>query len=276
MEKTQRLAVDRARAAMTGRVVGHRLLYHEQVDSTMTAARRVNLPSGAVVVAEEQTGGRGRLGRTWDAPPGLGLLCTVVLRDALLPPAPGHIPMAGGLAVIDAVSEVTPALAPRLALKWPNDLVITGEPHPGKAAGLLVESVYQGEDVTEVLLGMGINVLQAAHQLPPLPVTLTPATSLALAAGVNADRTDLLIALCGALACRLTDARARQDTLFADWRARLTTLGQTVTVSQPHEGVIAVGRAVDVQPDGSLIVAQADGRRIMVVSGDVTLRPNPH
>jgi len=261
---------------MTGRAVGHRLLYHEQVDSTMTAARRANLPGGAVVVAEEQTGGRGRLGRTWDAPPGLGLLCTVVLRNALLPPAPGQIPMAGGLAIIDAVGDVTPALASRLALKWPNDLVITGAPHPGKAAGLLVESVYQGERVTEVLLGMGVNVLQAAHQLPSLPAALTPATSLALAAGVNADRTDLLIALCAALARRLADARARQDALFADWRARLITLGQTVTVSQPHEGAIAIGRAVDVQPNGSLIVAQADGRRITVASGDVTLRPDPY
>jgi BirA family biotin operon repressor/biotin-[acetyl-CoA-carboxylase] ligase len=224
------------------------------------------------VVAEEQTGGRGRLGRTWDAPSGLGLLCTVVLRDALVPPVPGQIPMAAGLAVIDAVSEVTPALASRLALKWPNDLLIAGVPHPGKTAGLLVESVYQAGNMTEVLLGMGINVLQSGRQLPRLPAALTPATSLSLAAGVAADRTDLLIALCAALARRLAEARARREALFADWRARLVTLGQAVTVSQPQQGVIATGRAVDVQPDGSLLVEQADGRHITIASGDVTLR----
>ncbi|MCB0044583.1 MAG: biotin--[acetyl-CoA-carboxylase] ligase [Caldilineaceae bacterium] len=272
MEPRAKINVERAQQAMANWAIGHTLLYASEATSTMELARQMNPASGTIITVEEQHTGRGRLGRTWQAPWGAGLLCTIVLRPPLLPPEPGMIIMAAGLAVVDAIAAVAPALAARLVLKWPNDVLIAGEPGAGKTAGLLLEAAYRETRQEEVLLGMGVNVSQTAAELPPPSPRVTPATSLLLAGAGEIDRTDLLIALCRALTLHLDESRSRGDALFAAWRARLQTLTQMVQVTQPGQGVLTSGRAVDVARDGSLIIQQADGTQMTIASGDVSLR----
>src|SRR5512132_3525333 len=131
---------------------------------------------GAAVVAEEQTEGRGRLGRAWVAPPGSSLLLSVVLRPPLAREAVWLMVAAAGVALAEAVDAVAPTAAPA-GLKWPNDLELGGR----KAAGLLAEAHLEGDRLAAVLLGMGVNVGQGATDFAP--EVAEQATSVGLAAG---------------------------------------------------------------------------------------------
>lgn len=216
-------------------------------------------PSGAVLVAEHQTAGRGRLDRTWEAPARAGLTVSVLLRPGPVPAQRwGWLPLLTGVAVVDALGEVAPGLD--AGLKWPND-VLVGE---RKLAGLLVERV-EGPDGPGAVVGIGLNVSTTADELP-----VPTATSLLLE-GVRVDRTDLLVALLEHLGRRYQawveaagDARLG---LRAAYRERCRTLGQAVTVELPAGRQREV-TAVDVAEDGALVV-EAAGVRSEVRAGDV-------
>ena len=163
------------------------------VPTTMARAAELaaaGAPEGATVVTEEQTEGRGRLGRAWVAPPGSSLLLSVVLRPPLPREAVWLTVAAAAVALAGAVDEVAPKAAPA-GLKWPNDLELGGR----KAAGLLAEAHLEGERLAAVLLGMGVNVGQEAADFPP--EVAAAATSVRLAAGAPVDRADLLAAWAG-------------------------------------------------------------------------------
>lgn len=135
-------------------------------------------PEGAVVVADEQTEGRGRLGRRWLAPAGTGLLCSVQLRPPVEPAQLPELSLVAGAAVAEAIEELT-GLVP--ALKFPNDVLLDGR----KVAGVLAEA-KDGR----VVVGIGVNVNQLAAELPE--ATATPATSLRMQTGAEQDRARLL------------------------------------------------------------------------------------
>src|SRR5215218_4774120 len=163
------------------------------VPTTMARAAELataGVPEGACVVAEEQTEGRGRLGRVWVAPPGTSLLVSVVLRPPLATDAVWLTVAAAGVALAGAVDEVAPGAAPA-GLTWPNDLELGGR----KAAGLLAEAQLEGDRLAAVLLGMGVNVTQGAAEFPP--EVGERATSVSLAAGTPVDRAVLLAAWAG-------------------------------------------------------------------------------
>ncbi len=210
----------------------------------VAARARAGAPEGVVVVADGQTAGRGRRGRTWDAPAGSSLLVAVLLRPA----APHLAVIACGLAAVDACHATIAAAG--VTLKWPNDLVVDGD---RKLAGILAESV--GPDGVGVVVGLGLNVDWGATPLPP------GATSLAAEAGGGAlDRTDLLVAYLVAL-----EGRCRQSpaALMAAYRAACSTIGRQVRVELPG-GESFEGRADGVDDHGRLVV---DGRS--VAAGDV-------
>jgi BirA family transcriptional regulator, biotin operon repressor / biotin---[acetyl-CoA-carboxylase] ligase len=142
-------------------------------------------PEGALVVADEQTAGRGRLGRSWHAPPGTGILASLLLRPAIETTRLPELTGVAGRAVADAIAEIT-QLAP--VLKFPNDVLVDGR----KVAGILAEA-SEGR----VVLGMGINVNQSEAELPR--ETVTPPTSLRLATGRPQRRAELLAAILVAL-----------------------------------------------------------------------------
>ena len=209
---------------------GWRVEVLEQASSTnaLVAERaRAGEAHGLVVVAEEQTAGRGRLDRRWVSPPRAGLTASVLLR----PVEPwGWVPLLGGLAVALAVREVAEVDA---VLKWPNDVLVEGR----KVCGLLAE-VVEGA----VVLGFGLNVTTRADELP-----VPEATSLALAGATVTDRDTVLRAILR----RLSGALGDRD--VAGYRALCSTLGREVRVELPG-GQSVTGLAERVDDEGRLVV----------------------
>jgi BirA family biotin operon repressor/biotin-[acetyl-CoA-carboxylase] ligase len=220
---------------------------------------------GAVLVAEEQTAGRGRLDRSWSAPPRSGLFFSLLFR----PPVPagqwGWLPLLAGVATATALSR---AAGVDTALKWPNDLLVHVGGEERKAGGILAERVGDA-----VVVGIGLNVSLRADELP-----VPAAGSLALAGAAVTDRDPLLRAVLRSVAqwygdwcaaggdpgaCRLHEA----------YTAGCATLGRTVRAELPG-GREAVGEAVAVDGDGRLVLATADGVQQPVGAGDIVhLRP---
>ena len=192
---------------------------------------RAGEPHGLVVVAEEQTGGRGRLDRSWLSPPRAGLTFSVLLRPSLEPELLGWVPLWGGLAVAMAVREHAEVEA---VLKWPNDVLIEGR----KVAGLLAE-VVDGA----VVLGIGLNVTTKRAELPH-----EGATSLALEGAVSADRDTLLKAILRSLSGVLGDRNT------TSYRELCSTLGRLVRVELPGDRSVE-GMAESVDDVGRLVVA---------------------
>jgi BirA family biotin operon repressor/biotin-[acetyl-CoA-carboxylase] ligase len=245
----------------------------DRVPTTMARAAELGeagAPEGATVVAEEQTAGRGRLGRRWVAPPGTGLLVSVLLRPALAPGDLWLVTSLAGVALVDAVDELAASAPqrPRAGLKWPNDLLLDGK----KAAGLLAEAGIHGGRLTWVALGMGVNISQSLEDFPPEVAEET--TSVALATGAKVDRAELL----GAWGARF-EAGYRQlaggatGPLLAAYRDRLETLGREVRADR-LAGAPVVGTAVDLGAGGNLIVLTGSGARVEIATADVRhLRP---
>ena len=226
-------------------------------------------PEGTTVLAEEQTAGRGRLGRTWVAPPGSSLLLSVVLRPALPREAVWLTVAAAGVALAGAVEAVAPGAA-QVGLKWPNDLELGGR----KAAGLLAEAHLDGERLRWVVLGMGVNVTQEAGDLPA--EVADRATSVAIAAGGPVNRAGLLAAWAERFLAgyqRLT--AGEPGPLLAAYRERLVTLGRRVRADRVGAEPL-VGTAVDLTGTGGLVIRTDAGAGVELLAGDVRhLRPAP-
>lgn len=214
---------------------------------------RAGAAEGLVLVAEEQTAGRGRLGRSWSAPPGAGLIFSVLLRPAGVPPTRlGWLPLLTGVAVATAVRETTSVPA---SLKWPND-VLVGE---RKLAGILAEA--HGD---AVVAGVGLNVTLGQPELP-----VPAATSLLIEDAASTDRAGLLAAILTGLARRYQAWRTDPDgaELRADYLRWSATVGREVRVELPG-GTRLSGTAEDVDEVGRLVVRTPDNL-VRVGAGDV-------
>lgn len=222
----------------------------DSLDSTnrylLDEARR-GAPAGTVAVADHQTAGRGRRGRSWLAPPGASLLVSVLLRPRVAPDRVQVFTMAAGVALADAVERVA-GFAPDL--KWPNDLVAGDR----KLAGLLSEA-----DGDALVIGAGLNVQWA--EFPPDLAELATACNIEAARAV--DREQMLDAYLERLDARVSDL---DDTRHV-YRRRLATLGRRVRVERPDGNV--VGRACDLGDSGELLVETEHGVVVAVHSGDV-------
>ena len=218
-------------------------------------------PEGQVLVAEEQTAGRGRLGRSWSSGPGAALTFSVLLRPATVPAARrGWLTLLAGVAVASAVRSVAGVDA---VLKWPND-VLAGD---GKLAGILAE---QSPDGSAVVVGIGLNVI-APLAVPASATSLIP-TSL-VAQGATAGREEVLLGLLTQLERWYSAFRTTPDPdragLRDAYRALCATLGQTVRVELPAGGIVT-GIARDIDAEGRLLVADGPGDSVTPVSaGDV-------
>lgn len=242
----------------------------ESTTSTNDVARRLaaaGAPAATMVLAEEQTAGRGRAGRAWSSRPGLGIWLSMVARPATLA-APGRLPLLVGVTVARALQ---PFAAPAdVRVKWPNDLQVAGR----KLAGILCESAWEGARPSYVVVGVGINVAHAPDDFPP--ELRAQATSLRIAAGRAPRRLEVL----GAVVRELGPLLASDDVDGADplpeLRARDALFGRPVRVVEPETGrEICRGRAAGVDAAGSLLVVTADGTVRDVASGTVTTIPSP-
>lgn len=243
-------------------VVGRTIEVYDVIVSTntrATALAREGAPDGTLVLADAQTGGRGRLGRRWYAPAGSSLLMSLLLRPPLEPAQAQRATMICSLAAVDAIAEV---VGLDVRIKWPNDLLLDGK----KVGGVLTELGLVGKRLYYVVVGMGLNVNLDVSALPDL---MTPATSLSAARGEPVSRLDLLVAMLQHLEAHYARLRAGWSPHSA-WRQVLATLGQPVAVGT--EGGVVEGIAEDVDADGALLVRRADGGVETIRVGDVTLR----
>ncbi|MSQ42299.1 MAG: biotin--[acetyl-CoA-carboxylase] ligase [Dehalococcoidia bacterium] len=243
----------------TAHALGTTVHYREVTGSTMddarTAADAVGIAGcGHVFVAGEQVTGRGRQGRHWVSPPGVGLYATFHLCPSSVEHAP-LLTIVGALAVADAVSA-TAGLATQF--KWPNDVQVRGR----KLAGVVAESRLGAR--IDVFLGVGVNVRAVR---PPDEIAAI-ATSIERE-GAPPPRLELLLAsLCGSLERWMERVEAAPDEVIAQWRLKLVTLGRHVRLATP--GGEVEGDAVDVTPLGELVLRHADGRTAPYAAGDVT------
>ena len=233
----------------------------------VTAASEGRAREGAVLVAEEQTSGRGRLDRRWTAPPRSGLFFSVLLTPSEVPVARwGWLPLLTGVAVATGLSR---AAGVDTALKWPNDLLVTVGGEERKAGGILAERA--GTDA--VVVGVGLNVTLRAEELP-----VPQAGSLALAGAVTTDRDPLLRAVLRSLEewyerWRAAGGDPAASGLQETYAAGCATLGRTVRAELPGDRSL-VGEAVAVDGDGRLVIATEEGVQEPVGAGDIVhLRP---
>ena len=250
-------------SALTGLdagVFGKNVVFRRQVGSTNDIARQLaeeHAPEGTIVIAEEQTAGRGRMGRTWESPPGVSLMQSILFRPNIETGLANRLVMAVGLAAAEACEAVADV---RIDVKWPNDLQIGGM----KVAGILPESALVGDRLAWVVVGIGINVNQEFAADHPLAGT---ATSLRMAAGREIDRLALLRETLVRLA--VWYGRIGDDALHGAWAARCVTLGRRVRV-QVGDRVIE-GLAEGLDPAGALWVQGDEGQRRRVSAGEATI-----
>lgn len=230
-------------------------------NADLVAAASAGAASGSVLVAEEQTAGRGRLDRSWHSQPGAALTFSVLLRPDRVPPAArGWLPLLTGVAAVAAIDAQTGV---RASLKWPND-VLAGGDAAGKLAGILAE---QAGDA--IVVGVGLNISASRDELPT-----GQATSLWLAGADSPDRQAILVAVLRELEhwyLSWTSGPVPGDAtacgLHAAYLRSCSTVGRDVRVELPGGGALS-GQATGVDAAGCLLVTAADGPHA-VSAGDV-------
>jgi len=249
-------------AALTTRRLGRPTRFFPSIGSTNDVAHELaaaGAAEGLLVLADEQTAGRGRLDRSWWAPPGASVLMSLLLRPALPAHRAGQLPICLGLAAVEGIEDVT-GLRP--ALKWPNDVVWDGR----KLGGMLTELRADGERLEYAVLGLGLNV-NVTFDEPAADGLAATAVSLRMAAGRPVDRAALVIAMLER--CEAWYERASSGELLHEaWATRLDTLGRQVVVTLPAGTLTGV--AVGVTPEGALIVRRLDGTDETIWAGVVT------
>lgn len=260
---SDRLDLDRLQELLHTEFIGRKVWYLESTGSTMADAAReaqAGAPEGAIVVAEEQTAGRGRMGRSWVSPAGVNIYVTIILRPSL--EQLRQLSVIAPLAVCQAIEETT-SLFPRI--KWPNDVLIDGR----KVAGMLVQSEIADGNVLYALPGIGINVNFDAGAHKEIAAI---ATSLRSELGREVAREHVLATTLDYFEEHY-EALRRGEVISMPWKHRLDTLGKPVRV-QFAGGRSEEGVAVDADSDGSLILRRDDGSHVRIEAGEVTLRPD--
>ena len=214
----------------------------------------------SLVVADEQTQGRGRLDRTWFTPQKAALAFSLILRP--IQSEKPFISRIVGLAAL-ALSDALQSLNLDSQIKWPNDILLNGH----KTAGILIETTWSGDDTSNVVIGMGVNVSEAA--VPAADILKFPATSLEDNLGYIPDRKALLhTILTNIIALR---PHIGTDAFMPTWEKKLAYFGKQVWVETGGETSVS-GEVVGLESDGSLRLRKEDGKSISVQFGDVRLR----
>lgn len=254
---------DEIAARLGAALVGRRLVCLKETGSTNSDAFRLaeeGAPEGTVVVAEAQTGGKGRRGRAWSSPAGVNLYCSVILRPGVMPHEAPQLTFLSAVAVARTIERVT-GLLPEI--KWPNDVLMGGR----KVAGLLNEMSAETDAINFVILGLGVNLNMTLAQFPH--DLRHPATSLFLESGQRVDRTGFAATMLNELDGLYADFVAHGfDPVREEWRSRCNARGREVVVSDAGSEVVR-GMFNGIDGDGALLVRLPDGRIERILSGDV-------
>jgi BirA family biotin operon repressor/biotin-[acetyl-CoA-carboxylase] ligase len=245
-------------------VIGRDIQVFEQTTSTNDVAEKLardGVKEGAVVFAESQTKGRGRLGRQWLSPTRKGLWFSVLLRPNLQPQETTQLTVISATALRRAVKNTTGLTAD---IKWPNDLLLGGK----KAAGILTEMSAELDRVRHVILGIGVDVNQDAAGFAP--ELRNVATSLKIESGAEISRAELAVEILRELDLDYARIRTGKFSEIADeWEGACVTIGKNVAV---HVGERRFrGHAESLDDDGALLIRTEHGHLERVIGGDVTL-----
>ena len=215
----------------------------------------------SLVIADEQTAGRGRLDRKWFTPKGTALAFSLLLR-----PKEDEKPYLTRIIGLAALAIVAALQARGLSaqIKWPNDVLLHGR----KVAGILVESVWAGEEIDYLIIGIGMNILKGA--VPPAELLQFPATSLEESVGPSIEREELLHDILAAIIA--LRPQIGSDSFIAAWEKVLAFRGEQVQVEEGNGNRIS-GKLLGLEPDGSLKLSDEQGNSVTVRFGDVRLRP---
>lgn len=246
------------------RVIGRDIRVFQETNSTNDLADRLardGVEEGTVVFAEKQSRGRGRMGRLWASPPGLGLWFSVILRPRLTPQAATQLTIAAATAARRAIQRIT-GLEPDI--KWPNDLLLDGR----KTAGILTEMGAELDKIKYLIIGIGVNVNLTEADFPQ--ELRRVATSLRTTLGRPIHRPELAAQLLRELDedyARVTSGHF--DSVAEEWSRHCRTLGQRVAILQGDRRL--EGRAEGLDHDGALLLRNARGRLERIIGGDVML-----
>ncbi len=238
--------------------VGRQLYYYHRLATTMKTAKELakkETAEGTVIIADTQTAGRGRLGRTWISPEG-SLAISIILKPSLnnLP----QLVMIASLAVVRTIKKVAGLQA---QIKWPNDVLIKGK----KVCGILIENEVKGDKVNFAIIGIGINV-----NFDPLvfPKITDIATSLSHELGAEVSKAALISTLLPELEQLYLEAQAGAP-VYREWQKNMEMLGRWIQVKTGE--AVEQGKAETVTENGSLILRRSDGSFAEIVAGDVTV-----
>ena len=242
-----------------------RIVCLDTTDSTNTQAKLLaaqGAPHGTAVLARHQTGGRGRMGRTFSSPAGMGMYLSLILRPDCTPDKLMHLTCATAVAACDAVESLS-GLRP--GIKWTNDLVIGSK----KLGGILTELVLDASGkIRYAIVGIGINCLQ---QTPDFPTELqATAVSLSAVTGMTLSPTQMAAAMLSALAKMDGDLLTCRSQIMDIYRKDCITPGREVMLLR--NDTRKYGKALRVEDDGGLLVAFADGTEEVVTSGEISIR----
>ena len=240
------------------------LHWFDTIESTNTYAKQLaqkGAAHGTVIVAGKQTGGRGRLGRSFSSQEGMGVYLSVILRPNCTPDKLMHLTCAAGLAAAKAASSIT-GITP--SIKWPNDLILGQK----KLGGILTELTFRGNLVDSAIIGIGINCLQSQTDFPEELQSI--ATSLFAQTGTLYPPVQLAAALIEELQRMDTVLLSEKEALLEQYRNVCTTLGKQINVIQAD--TVRPATALDIDADGGLMVEFSDGTKKTVNSGEVSVR----
>lgn len=250
---------------LSTRFLGRNVFYFDSVPSTNNVAKELagqGAPDGAVVVAEEQTGGKGRLGRHWSSTKYKGIFFSFILYPPLTPPEANLVTLMAAVAMASAVRNETGVIA---GIKWPNDLLVDGK----KICGILVELSAEMERINHMVVGVGVNVNQEENDFPG--DVRSKATSLKVHAGFSISRASLVRAFLEEFE-KWYDLSLEQGfaPVLARWKEMSVSLNCPVRIHTPNDAWD--GWAEDIGADGALLLRLPGGDIKRVISGEVSLR----
>lgn len=267
------------KSAFKGDIIGREIIFYESTTSTndrvLEIGEKGESPEGIVVIADTQSRGKGRLGRSWLSPPGVNLYFTVLLKPSSSPNEAAVLTFMAGIAVVSAIREY---LGLKAVIKWPNDVLINGK----KVGGILMEMRAVMEKINFIALGIGVNVNMSLETLDNDIKVI--ATSLKQEGGMHIDRFELLWKILSKLDYWYKIfLNGNKRVLIDEWLRLDSTIGQKVRIKtsalnkgerqQIGDGVIS-GIAEAVDEHGRLIVRLESGGLEKVTAGDVTIVKN--
>jgi len=244
--------------------IGRKIYYFDTLESTNNYAKEIAIEEaeGTTIVAEEQTKGKGRLGRTWLSPKGKGIYFSVILKPKFSPMEVAKITLLGAAAVNRALDD----LGIKSSIKWPNDIVIGGR----KVCGILTEMSSELSMINYVVMGIGIN---ANFDQADIPLELQDkATSLKLKNGKNINRRELLAAILNHLEDLYLKFNIDKDLSEAikACRDKSAVIGKDIKIIYGKE--VRRAKAINIDDQGQLIVQMEDGSREKIISGEISIR----